>query len=52
MKVRTLLEEFLKNKGVVEKLREDGVMLNETEALAAADFIDNCTPFKVVEWIQ
>jgi hypothetical protein len=52
MKVRTLLEELIKNKGLVEKLCEDGVRLNKDEALAAADFIDNCTPFKVVEWIN
>lgn len=52
MKVRTLLEVLLANQNIMEKLREDGMMLNADEARAAADFIDNCTPFKVVEWVQ
>lgn len=52
MKVRTLLEEIIKNKSLVERLRANGVILNESEALLAADFIDYNTTFKVVEWVQ
>jgi len=51
-KIKPLIEAWLQSGVLTNRLQEEGLIINESEALLAADFVDNASDFKILEWIN